>query len=65
MMSHRNPPFGVVLSFIIFTSFSQTKQYQCYFDKEFNSIEPAKSIFYGIGIDKNNLVEGMSVWAIA
>ena len=64
MMSYRNPLFLVVLSFVTFTSFSQTKQYQCYFDKEFNSIEPAKSIFYGAGIYKNNLVEGKSAWAI-
>jgi len=56
-MSYRNLGLGLALLFITFTSFSQAKQYQYYLDKNFNSIEPAKSIFSGIGIYKNGLVE--------
>ena len=56
-MSYRNVFFELVLLFITFSSFSQTKQYQYYFDNELNSTKPEKSIFYGIGLYKDSVVE--------
>jgi len=49
--------FSCVLLFCTLTSFSQTKRYQYYFDKDFNPTDKAKSIFSGIGVYENGLVE--------
>lgn len=46
-----------VLVFITVTSFSQTKRYLYYFDKDLNPTEKAKSIFTGLGVYENGLVE--------
>jgi antitoxin component YwqK of YwqJK toxin-antitoxin module len=41
--------------FITITSFSQTKQYLYYFDKNINSTDQSKSIFSGIGASEDSL----------
>lgn len=46
---------GSVLLFITITSFSQTKQYLYYFDKNMNSTEQSKSIYSGIGASEDSL----------
>jgi antitoxin component YwqK of YwqJK toxin-antitoxin module len=47
--------FGSALLFITITSFSQTKQYLYYFDKNMNLTEQSKSIFNGIGAKEDSL----------
>ena len=56
-MRYRNLLFSCVLVFITITSFSQAKRYLYFFDKDLNPTEKAKSIFNGIGVYENGLME--------
>ena len=56
-MKFKTLAFSCVLLFCTITSFSQTKRYLYYFDKDLNPTEKAKSIFNGIGVYENGLVE--------
>jgi antitoxin component YwqK of YwqJK toxin-antitoxin module len=56
-MTYKIHLLSFVLAFITITSFSQTKRYLYYFDKDFNSTKKSKSIFHGIGVYENGLVE--------
>ena len=49
--------FSCVFLFCTITSFSQTKRYLYYFDKDLNATEKAKSIFNGTGVYGNGLME--------
>ena len=49
--------FTCLILTIAINSFSQTKNYKYYFDKDLNTTDQVKSIFYGVGMYENDLFE--------
>lgn len=51
--------FGFLFLCITSASFSQTKQYLYYFDKDLNTVESSKAVFYGTGAYEGDLLKLM------
>ncbi len=58
-MRSQNLLYSLLLLFVVVTSYSQNSQYMYYFDKDLNTVDKSKAVFYGTGEREDTLVKLM------